>query len=346
MCEYTNDINRCMWRSRLIALVVVWAVTLFACGPSGVGGAGQHVQSHGSTDQSSQLVTINADNVTLRQLFDELATHTRIAVTLPKEMESESVTLSVKAVPLENALRKLLTGKSYTISYVSPFLNAKNPRQLVAGIQVFQEHQRMATESTRKKAEEKPLANSVKPRGFGALSASMGPEGGPTIGQTPTFLPPEPLGENLPFEELKQSFRDAKDPATRVGLLETLGDRQDEGPITPVLATALSDSDENVRQAALETMKSTFEPLPLTALTSMASNERNPDLLIDALTIMTDTVAAGTGSRDDRAALLALLTHNSVDPNPDVREHAMSLLEELSQSGSQSPIPSPFGRRH
>ena len=342
MVSQINSIDHKILRPYVVALLITGLISLAACGPSG-GGAGDHVQFHGSTDQTSQLVTINADHVTLKQLFGELATQTRIAVTLPKEMESELVSISVKTVPLEGALRKLLTGRSYTISYESPSGNAKNPRQLVAGVQVFHEHERVTTKPTPRKGEEKPLAESAKPGGFGALTASMGQEGGPTMGQTPTLLPPQTRGENLPLEELKQSFRDAKDPVVRVELLESLADRQDEGPIAPVLATALSDSDENVRQAALEAMKSTFEPLSLTALMSMASQEKNPDLLIDATTIMADTITAGTGSSDDRAALLGLLTQNSVDPNPDVQDHAMSLLEELSQSGSQTPIPSPFG---
>jgi hypothetical protein len=342
MIGQINSIDPKILRPYVIELLIAGLIFLAACGPSG-GGADLHVQFHGSTDQTSQSVTINADNVTLRQLFGELATQARIAVTLPKEMESELVSISVKTVPLEKALRKLLSGRSYTISYESPSVNTKNPRQIVVGVQVFDEHQRITTKPAPGKGKEKPFADSVKPGGFGAFTASMGPDGGPTIGQTPIFLPAEPPGEDLPFEELKQSFRDAKDAATRVGLLETLADRQDEGPITPILATAFSDSDENVRQAALEAMKSTFEPVDLTALMSMASNEKRPDLLIDVTTIMADTITAGTGSGDDRAALLSLLTKNSMDPNPDVQEHAMSLLEELSQSGSQSPIPSPFG---
>jgi hypothetical protein len=308
--------------------------------------SGQHVQFHGASEKAAQTVTVKADRVPLKQLLDEIVAQVHVSVSLPKEMESEPATLSVKAVPLEDALRKLLVGKHYSLSYSEPPAGTRDHRPLVAGVQIWQEPNAIMAAASPAPAEQKPLGEAVTPSRFHSHAAHTAPEAGGAAGQTPS-LSPQQIGEDpLPFDELKQSFNDATSPETRLSLLESLGNREDEGPIVPTLATALSDPDEGVRQAALEMMTASYEPIPLAPLMSMVSVETNPEALIGALTLMTDTVSSGSGTREERAAVAAALSSSTLNPNLDVREEAQLLLEQLTAQSAPASGSGSFRRPH
>ena len=315
-------------RSYPIALAAIWVISLLGCGPLEMGNSGQHVKFLGTTDKSAQTVTINADRVPLKQLLDEIAAETRISVILPKEMESESVTLSAQAEPLEHALRKLLDRKSFTFSYSTLAAGARDRRPLVAGVQISQEPNAILGTSTSPQAEQRLLDRTSTLRVFQARSALVGSDGKPASGQT---LPPkqEPLEQNFSFDDLKQSIKEAKDPQTRLRLLGALETRQDEGLIGPTLADALGDPDEDIRQAALHLMKSSSEPVPLASLANMVSTEKNPETFIDVLTLISDSASEGTWTIEERDAVVAALTRGTLIPDPDVRDEAQSLLDEL-----------------
>ncbi len=137
------------------------------------------------------------------------------------------------------------------------------------------------------------------------------------------------VSDELPFGELKQALTDIQDPAQKALLLRAMVDRGDAEPVTPILMKALNDSDQRVRETALSLLKESFEPLPLQHLASMATNDANPELRIEALTMLTDQLFSGSLKPESWAIANATLNQGLSDPNPAVSEHATSLLPRL-----------------
>ena len=262
----------------------------------------------GVTEHAAQTVTINADRVPLKQLLDELAAETRVSISLPREMESESVTLSAHAVPLEDALRTLLDRKSVTFSYATLAADARDRRSLLAGVQISQEPNAMV--------------------GTASSSQLLGSKGNPAAGQTAS--PAQgPLKGTRSFDDLKQSIKEEKNPHTRLRLLETLRSRQGEGPIVPTLVIALGDQNKDIRQAALSLMMSTSEPIPWVSLAKMVSTGKNPETLVNILGLMSDSVSEGTWTKEERTAVASALTPGSLNQDSDIRDDVESLIAQL-----------------
>jgi hypothetical protein len=76
----------------------------------------------------------------------------------------------------------------------------------------------------------------------------------------------------------------------------------------------------------------TSETLPLGPLAQMAATDSNPDLRMEAMTLMTDQLSAEERTKEEWAMAQASLSRSLSDPNQDVREQAEMLLSELSQS--------------
>ena len=138
----------------------------------------------------------------------------------------------------------------------------------------------------------------------------------------------------LPFEDLKRSFSEAQDPAIRAEMLDALAGRAEEEakPVWPVLANALTDRDGDVREAALNLMKLSYDPVPIGPLAMMAMNEKNPDLRLEAMTLMTDQLSLDGRTKEEWAAVQASLTRSLSDPDPDIREQAAMLLADFNTS--------------
>ena len=139
------------------------------------------------------------------------------------------------------------------------------------------------------------------------------------------------VSDDVPLDELKRSFSETKDPARRSATLEAMADRGEEGPVAPILSTALSDSDEAVRTTALDLLKSSSEPVPLGPLAQMAATDNNPDLRIEAMQLMADQLLEEGRTKEEWGVVRASLDRSLSDPNPDVREQAEMLLSDLSQ---------------
>jgi hypothetical protein len=137
------------------------------------------------------------------------------------------------------------------------------------------------------------------------------------------------VSDELPFGELKQALTDVQDPAQKALLLRAMVDRGEAEPVTPILMKALNDSDQRVRETALSLLKESFEPLPLEHLASMASSDANPELRIEALTMLTDQLFSGSLKPESWSIANATLNQGLSDPNPAVSEHATSLLPRL-----------------
>src|SRR5262249_36621935 len=111
-----------------------------------------------------------------------------------------------------------------------------------------------------------------------------------------------------------------------------IADRGGEGPVTPILAQALSDTDQGVRDTALNLLKLSFDAVPIGPLASMATLDNNPESRMEALSLMTEQLFMDDRTKEDWATATATLNQGLSDPDPNVRDQAAMLLPDLSQS--------------
>jgi hypothetical protein len=272
---------------------------------------------------------MDVKNAPLAAVLTEIGQQAQITISLSGDLTSERLSVSFQNVPLEEALKRVLAGQSYTFVY-----EQDKGRDVISGVRLFVKHEPV------------PPTKSA-PSGMPAIAQLPGSQGLPTQlsatrswghgGSTMNKETRAPIGEDVPLDELKRSFSQTKDPALRSAMLDAIADRgeEEEKPVAPVLATALSDSDEEIRTNALDLLKTTFEPVPLMPLTRMAATDNNPDLRMEAMTLMADQLFAGDRTAEEWAVVRTSLSGSLSDPNPDVREQAEMLLSDLSQSAHQ-----------
>ena len=277
-----------------------------------------------TVNAASRLVTMDVKNAPLAAVLTAVGQQAQITVSVPDDIKSERLSLSFQNVPLEEALKRMLAGQSYTFVY-----KQDKGRDVISGVRLFAKH------------EQPPPTNSA-PSGIPAIAQLTGSQGlstpPPTTslwgrgGSTMNEAKGASVGDDVPLDELKRSFSETQDPALRSTMLEAMSDRGEEGPVAPVLSTALSDSDEEVRATALNLLKSTSEPVPLGPLALMTATDNNPDLRMEAMTLMADQLFVDERTKEEWAVVRASLDRSLSDPNQDVREQAEMLLPELSQS--------------
>jgi len=273
-----------------------------------------------TVNTTSQLVTLNVKNAPLVAVLTAIGQQARITVSAPENIPSERLSLSFHNVPLEEALKRLLAGQSYTFAY-----KQEKGREVIAGVRLFAKHEQI------------PPPGSA-PSGMQAIAKLLGGQGLPVArswgrrGATANEGNVAPISDDVPLDELKRSFSETKDPARRSAILDAMANRGEEGPVAPALAMALSDVDEGVRTDALNHLKTTSEPVPLGPLAQMVATDSNPDLRMEAMTLMADQLSTEERTKEEWAAAQASLSRSLSDSNEEVREQAEMLLSDLSQS--------------
>ena len=189
----------------------------------------------------SQLVTIDVKNAPLAAVLAAIGQQAQIAISVSGDLTSERLSMSFQDVPLEEALRRVLAGQSYAFVYTQD-----KGREVIAGVRLFAKHEPV------------PAVGSA-PSGMRGMVQLPGSQGLPTPlsatrswghgGSTMNKEARVPIGEDVPLDELQRSFSQTKDPVLRSAMLDAMADRgeEEEKPVAPVLSTALSDSDEDVR---------------------------------------------------------------------------------------------------
>ena len=272
-----------------------------------------------TVNAASQLVTLDVKHAPLAAVLATIGQQAKITISVSDDIKSERLSLSFQNVPLEESLKRVLAGQSYTFAY-----KQDKGREVISGVRLFAKY------------EQPPPANSMP-----ALAQLTGSRGLPTPlsttrswgrgGSTMNEKTVAVVSDDVPLDELKRSFSETKDPARRSATLEAMADRGEEGPVAPILSTALSDSDEAVRTTALDLLKSSSEPVPLGPLAQMAATDNNPDLRIEAMQLMADQLLEEGRTKEEWGVVRASLDRSLSDPNPDVREQAEMLLSDLSQ---------------
>ena len=299
------------------------SILLVACGGPGPQeqklppGAGIKVNA------TSRLVTLEIKNVPFREVLSELGRQAQIAVSVPDNLQFDNLSLSFENIPLEDALKRVLAGQSYSFVYAQD-----RGHEVITGVNLFAK-QEQAPPAEIRTAVAQVLA-SMSGSGTAGLSELSDR---PLLSSEHTS--PKALRDDMSLEDLKRSFSEAQDPATRSQVLEAMAglEAEEAQPIAPVLATALSDSDEGVRTTALNLLRLSSDPVPIGPLSMMSATDENPDLRLEAMTLMTDQLFLDASTNEDRMAVKASLTQSLSDPDPDIREQAASAIDEFSQIG-------------
>ena len=272
-----------------------------------------------TVNPASQLVTMDVKNAPLAAVLTAIGQQGQITMSVSGNITSERLSLSFQNIPLEEALKRVLAGQSYTFAYTQD-----KGRDVISGVRLFaKDEQIRPTNST--------------PSNMSTMARFIGSQGLPTTrswgrgGSTVNEKQIAPISDDVPLDELKRAFSETKDPALRSAILDAMANRGEEGSVAPALSMALSDSDEEVRTDALNHLKMTSEPLPLRPLAQMAATDSSPDLRMEAMSLMADQLSAEERTKEEWAMAQASLSRSLSDPNPDIREQAEMLLSGLSQ---------------
>ena len=322
--------HRCVGRSHLfmkqlrpfLALMAL-SVLIISCGSGDQQDTVLPPTAQVTVQATSRLVTLDVKDAPIAAVLAAIGQQARITISAPDGMPSQRLSLSFQNVPLEEALKRVLAGQSYTVAYTQ-----EKGREVIAGVRLF--------------AKREPLPPpGVAPSATQVLAQLMQSHGLPTPllathawgrgGAAANGGKGAPIGDNVPLDELKRSFSEAQDPARRSEILNAMANRGEDGPVAPALSTALSDSDEGVRADALSLLKSSSELLPLGPLAQMAATDSNPDLRMDAMQLMADQLSEEGRTKDEWAVAQASLSRSLSDSDPDVREQAKMLLSDLSR---------------
>ncbi len=302
-------------------------ISLLACG-SPTAPQQDATPSQVSFDPKSLLVSFDARNTPVKTLLTELSKQARLSVHDPNDQELGRITLSVKNMPLDEALAKLLAGKSYQLTYNSQTGGGK----VLAGIDLTTAQAKSET-AGRQTTAAKDSPEEAKHSGFAWGNTSL-------LQQRLANATGQPQDvalavETLSLDTVKQLIGEA-DPTQRVAMLDAMRGRDDAEPVQPLFLNALQDGNADVREAAIDYLQSAYDPLPMAPLADLVRKETNPELRIEALSLLADQMSAGDRTREDLALAVSSANRALTDPNPDVRDQAEMTLEELSRLGQPS----------
>ncbi len=252
------------------------------------------------------LVSLETQQAPLGALLTELGQRTHIVFTIPEAMKPEPLTISVYQRPVEEVLQQVLSGKSYSVQY-----RQEGDQKVIAAVDLS--------------VPQEPVVGRASSRTqlTGLTSASQSPS------RSTTTSDPKPPAARTDVQllELEQSLRESQNPATRMAALNGIAGRETDEPVNPIVAQGLSDRAPEVREAALNLLKYSLDPVPLQSLASMATQDTNPVFRIQAMGLMIDQLAKDEQTQEDLDAVKGVLNRGLADPDPRVREQAAMLLE-------------------
>lgn len=253
------------------------------------------------------LVSLEIQNAPLGAVLTELGQHTEIHFTIPEEIKSEPRTLSLQQRPIEEALQQLFTGKSYSVQY-----RVEGDKEVIVGVDVSAPQSQMASRTL----SGTHLINS----GPANQSAS------PSTNSNETK--PLAVRTDLDLLNLEQSLKESPDPATRIAALNGIAGRETDVSVNPIVVQGLSDRAPEVREAALDLLRYSSDPVPIQSLASVVIQDANPAFRVGAMSLLIAQLGKGEEpNQEDRDAVRAILQQGLADPDPQVREQAAMLLE-------------------
>src|SRR5262249_55673422 len=115
-----------------------------------------------TVNPTTRLVTMDVKNAPLAAVLTAIGQQARITISVPDNIPSERLSLSFQNIPLEEALKRVLVGQSYTFAYTQ-----NKGREVIAGVRLFAKHEQI------------PLTGSA-PSSVPAIAQLTGRQGLPT----------------------------------------------------------------------------------------------------------------------------------------------------------------------
>lgn len=308
-------------------IFVALSILLAACGGPDVQEQGLPSGSTVTVSAASQTATIDVKNAPLKAVLEALGRPVQMTMSVPDELKSERLSLSFKDLSLEEAVERVLAGRLYMMLY-----REERDRQVLAGVQLFVKRQPVSPAGSAPAKSGQAMAELFTSPGVLAalMPSGLGEPRGRVLNNGQVF----PVNnKGLPFEDLKRSFSEEKDPALRAEMLEELAGRgeEEDKSMMPMLANALTDRDELVRAAALNLLQAAVAPVPIESLAVMAGTEQNSELRMEAMTLMADHLILDDRTKEEWAAVNASLNKSLSDTNEEIRDQAAFLLSQLSE---------------
>lgn len=253
------------------------------------------------------LVSLEVQNALLGAVLTELGQRTEIRFIIPEEMQSEPLTLSLQQRPVEEVLQQVLTGKSYSVQY-----RLEGERQVIVEVDLSAPQSQMVSRTL-----------------LGRQPINSGPANqSSSLPMTSNETKPLAVRTDLELLNLEQSLRESPDPATRIAALNGIAGRETDVSVNPIVVQGLSDRAPEVREAALDLLRYSSDPVPIQSLASVAIQDVNPAFRVGAMSLLIDQLGKGEEvSQEDRDAVRAILQQGLADPDPQVKEQAAMLLE-------------------
>lgn len=294
---------------RFIGVLFVLAFSSQSCG-----NPGSEPLKPGSVSASKMvvsatagLVSLDVQNAPLGAVLTELGQRTQIVFTIPDEMKSDLITLSVQQRSVEEVVQQLLKGRPYSVRH-----RQEGDRLVIAGVDLSVPQNQVGSQA----------AVGVQPTRLAQASQSS------ASSTASTDTKASAIRTDLELLSLEQSLRESPDPATRIAALSSIAGREVDGSVNAIVVKGLSDRAPEVREAALEILRYSTEPVPISSLAAVATQDSNPAFRVGAMSLLIDQLGKEEGpSEADRNVVRATLQQGLADPDPQVREQASMLLD-------------------
>ena len=315
-------------KSFMCVAAAAFSFSLVACGSPGSQQAEQGV-AYVQVDPTRQWVSIDATDASVRSILLELSKQAGLSLTISDVGELGRITLAVKNIAIEDGIQRVLGSTPYMLRHAVE----ENGRKILAAVDV---HRGMLdrVDSRQSTSAVVAVATRTADSGWGVNQGNKGDSADDSDREAELAA----TLEDLSLDTIKQLMREAKDPALRMSMLDTLTERDDQSSVRPLFLDALQDADVDVRGAALEYLKASFDPIPLVSLAHAVDREPNSVLRAYALALLSEQALEDGRTKEDLAVAMASVNRALTDPDPAVREQAQWSLEELSQGGYQVGI--------
>lgn len=281
--------------------------------------------AHIRVDSTRHWVSIDANHASVQSVLLDLSEQAGFSLTVSDGDELGHVTIAVKNISIEEGIQRVLGTIPYTLRHAM----GENGLKVVAAVDV-----RRGISDT---SGSDPLVSATTSTETRTSDSGWGADRGSDRGVAADSDRAAELAatlDDLSPDTVKQLMNETKDPAIRASMLDALTERNDQNSIRPLFLDALKDVDVDVRNAALEHLQSSYDPVPLAPLADAVVRETNTDLRIDAMEFLSDQALMDGRTSQDVMAATASITLALTDPDPAVRGQAQWSLEELSQAGN------------
>ena len=264
-------------------------------------------------------------------LLQAIARQGGVEIFLHASLEG-TVSVTFRDVPLEEALRRILSTTNAVFIYSQPSsARAGTPQARLSEVHVYPGSTTTATSAPGavREAETTTASATTKTRLtveatkdlLGDRSRVSQKRAATTLGQTYDVKNVGPLAQALAEDE---------DATVRLSVVKALGKLRSEQAVGPLAGVLLADPDLDVREATARALGKTWSA---TAVAPLAQA-----LQQDSSALVRDAAARALGNTWDGAAVDPLVQALTSDPNPRVRESAARALGVIGDSRAASAV--------